>query len=84
MATGKPTVQLAAVGSEQAARNEWQLLIKKMPDLLNGHEPSYSHVDRDGRTFWRLRTTGFADVAQAHSFCERVKAKGASCSVADF
>ena len=81
---GKPMVQLAAVGTEQAARNEWQLLSKKMPDLMNGHEPSYSHVDRDGRTFWRLRTAGFADPAQAHSFCEHVKAKGASCSVADF
>lgn len=83
-AAGKLVVQLAAVGTEQAARNEWQLLAKKMPDLLNGHEPSYSHIDRDGRTFWRLRTSGFADVAQARNFCEHVKAKGASCSVADF
>lgn len=83
-ATGKLVVQLAAVSTEQAARNEWQLLTKKLPDLLNGHEPSYSRIDRDGRTFWRLRTSGFADAAQARGFCEHVKAKGASCSVADF
>jgi hypothetical protein len=77
-------VQLAALGSEAAAHTEWQLLTKKLPDLLNGHQPTYSHTEHDGHTFWRLRTSGFADVAQARTFCEHVRAKGAGCSVADF
>lgn len=81
---GKAMVQLAALSSEDAARNEWQLLSKKMPDLLNGRQPSYSKTDRDGRVFWRVRTAGFVDVAQARAFCDRVKAKGAGCSVAEF
>jgi hypothetical protein len=78
------TVQLAALTSEEAARNEWQMLSKRMPDLLNGRQPVYSRTERDGRTLWRVRTTGFADVAQARTFCERVRSKGAGCSVADF
>jgi hypothetical protein len=77
-------VQLAALTSEDAARAEWAQLAKKMPDLLNGRQPSYSRTERDGHTFWRVRTAGFADVAQARSFCDRVRTKGAECSVADF
>lgn len=77
-------VQLAAVASEEGARNEWQLMVKRMPDLLNGRQPVYSRTERDGRTFWRVRTAGFADVAQARTFCDRIRLKGAGCSVADF
>ena len=77
-------VQLAALTSEDAARNEWQLLSKRLPDLLNGRQPDYSRTERDGHTFWRIRTSGFADMAQARSFCDHVRAKGGGCSVADF
>jgi hypothetical protein len=84
-ATGHPAmVQLAALTSEEAARNEWQQLSRRLPELMSGHQPSYSRIERNGHTFWRLRTAGFADVAQARSFCERVRAKGAGCTVADF
>jgi hypothetical protein len=79
-----PTVQLAALGSEEAAHTEWTQLTKKMPELLGGKQPNYTRVERDGHSFWRLRTSGFADVAQARSFCDHVRAKGGGCSVADF
>ena len=77
-------VQLAALTSEQAARNEWQSLSKRLPDLLDGRQPDFSRAERDGHTFWRIRTSGFSDVAQARSFCDHVRAKGGGCSVADF
>jgi hypothetical protein len=84
-ATGhQAMVQLAALGSEEAARHEWQELAKRMPGLLSSHQPSYSHTERDGHTFWRVRTSGFADIAQARTFCDQVKQKGGGCSVADF
>jgi len=81
---GKAVVQLAALGTEDAARNEWAAMTKKMPELLGGHQPSYSKIERDGKTYWRVRTAGFADTAQARSFCEHVRAKGGGCSVAEF
>jgi hypothetical protein len=77
-------VQLAALGTEEAARNEWQLLSKRMPELLNGRQPNYSRTERDGHTYWRVRTSGFADLPQARAFCEHVRAKGGGCSVAEF
>ena len=77
-------VQFAAVSSEDAAREEWQRLSRRMPDLLGQRRPAISKVDRDGHALWRVRTGGFSDTAQATVFCERVRAKGAGCSVADF
>ena len=83
-AHGKASIQLAALGSEEAARTAWQSLQKRLPDVLAGHQPSISKTERDGKTYWRLRTTGFTDFAQAKSACEKVRAKGGACSVAEF
>lgn len=77
-------VQLGALSSEQAAREEWGLLAKHVPQLLIGKQPWVSKVEHDGHIYWRLRTGGFADTAQATMFCLRMRAKGAPCSVADF
>lgn len=81
---GGRQVQLAALGSEEAARTEWQHLAKRMPDLFNGRRPAFSKTEHDGHALWRLRIGGFTDTAQATIFCERVRAKGAGCSVASF
>jgi cell division septation protein DedD len=83
--SGHPAmVQLAALASEDAAHNEWQKLSKHMPDLLSGRHPVYTRTEHDGHTLWRIRTSGFPDVAQARTFCDRVRQKGGACSVADF
>ncbi len=82
--SGRVSVQLAAVASEDGAKAEWRTLAKRMPDLLGSHQPSFVKAERDGKTFWRIRTSGFADVADARGFCDRVRAKGAACTVAEF
>jgi hypothetical protein len=83
-APGHALVQLAAVSSEEAAKAEWQRLEKRMGDLLSHRQPSFTKVEHDGRTLWRVRTGGFSDVTQATSFCQQIRAKGAACAIADF
>jgi hypothetical protein len=84
VATGAgPQVQLAALPSEDAAKAEWQRLVHKMPELLGGRAPVVTRIERtDGKVFWRLRTSGFPDIAQATAFCEKVRAKGGGCMLA--
>ncbi len=74
-----PYVQVASLDSQQAAQAEWQRLQAKMPDLLGGHSPVVIQADVAGRTFWRLRTDGFATLAEASAFCERLQAAGSGC-----
>ncbi|MBS0561704.1 MAG: SPOR domain-containing protein [Proteobacteria bacterium] len=81
---GNTLVQLAALSSEEAAKQEWQRLEKRMPSLLDGRQPAVTKIERDGKTYWRLRTGGFADIAQATAFCEQVRAKGSGCSIASY
>ncbi len=81
---GRTQVQLAAVDSAQAAMTEWDRLSKRMPDLLRQHHPDVQRAEHDGKTFFRLRTGGFADIASATAFCEQVHSKGGGCSIASF
>ncbi len=83
-ASGRVSVQLAAVQSEGAAQAEWQALRLRHPELFGARSSAISKTERDGKTFWRVRTPGFADLAEARAFCERVRAKGAGCAVAEF
>ncbi len=77
-------VQIAAVDSEAAANTEWTRLQHKMPDVLGDRRPVIQHAEHDGKAIWRIRTGGFADIADATAFCAKVRAKGAGCSLASF
>ena len=43
-----------------------------------------TEASRDGKTFYRLRTGGFASIAEATDFCERSRQAGAACTIAAF
>ena len=77
-------VQLAAFTDEKAAQTGWDLLLKKTPDLLGGRTPEILKAQAGGRTMWRLRTGGFNTVADAASFCAKMRDHGADCSIAAF
>ncbi len=77
-------VQLGAVDSEAIAQQEWARLARKAPELLGARQPAFSRAERGGQTFWRLRTGGFASVAEATTFCERARAKHVPCDIVAF
>jgi len=83
-AAAGPMVQLAAVDNKPAAQAEWQRLAKRMPDVLGGKRLVMQRAERDGHAVWRVRTGGFADVADATGFCARIRAKGGACTIASF
>ncbi len=78
---GRHVVQFGALASEDAARQEWTRLQRRVPELA-GHQPQVVKFEREGQpTLWRLRTGGFADAAAARAFCETARGKGATCVV---
>ena len=77
--SGAAVVQLGAVPSEKAAEAAWRRLKTRMPDQFSGHDPIIAKAERDGRTFWRRRTGGFSGMADAVSFCDRVREAGNDC-----
>ena len=82
--SGGMQVQLGALASEQAAKTEWERLSRRVPGLLNGRQPTIARAEVDGRTVYRLRAGGFADMAAASEFCAQLRAKGDGCSIASF
>lgn len=77
-------VQLAALSSHDAAQTEWTRLRHSHPALLSGHTPEVDRADHDGRTIYRLRTRGFASVAEATAFCQQARSQRVACTLADF
>jgi Flp pilus assembly protein TadD len=72
-------VQMASSNTERGARDEWQQLRARWPDLLGGHMPAVQQADVKDRTVWRLRTGGFASVSDANDFCQKLRATGTGC-----
>lgn len=84
VAGGRYGVQLAALDSQQAAEKEWARLTQHYPELFGSHTPVIERTERNGAVFFRLRTRGFASIAQATSFCEHVRLNGLACTLAGF
>lgn len=74
-------VQLSSETTSMAADARWQALERQMPALLANRQPILMRAVLQGQVFWRLRTGGFADKAEADAFCRAVQAKGGACYV---
>ncbi|MGI4746233.1 MAG: SPOR domain-containing protein [Janthinobacterium lividum] len=83
-ATHGVAVQLAAVDSQAAAHAEWARLSHRAPGLFAHRMPAIVPVNHAGKSFFRLRTAGFANATEATEFCSRAKAQGIACTSADF
>jgi Flp pilus assembly protein TadD len=74
-------VQLSVAPSEDAANAEWQRLQAKLPEVMGGRLPLIERGEREGKSFWRLRTGGFHSPTEARDFCATVRSAGGSCLV---
>ena len=74
-----PMVQVGSLDSEAAAHVLWDRLVARMPVLFAGRGRIVEQTEIGGRSFWRLRTDGFADLGEATAFCSQLTSAGAGC-----
>ncbi len=75
------TVQLAAEGSEDAARSKFNRVRGQHTGVLGSMSPNIRSAEVNGRSVYRVRV-GNMSREEAVSLCERLKSDGGSCFVA--
>ncbi len=79
--TGSFAVQVAAEGSEDAARAKFGQLRTRYSGVLSGLSPNIQNAEVNGRAVYRVRV-GSLSREEAVSLCERLKSSGGTCFVA--
>jgi hypothetical protein len=74
-------VQVAAEGSEEAARTKFARMRGQHGAVLGAASPTIRSAEVNGRSVYRVRV-GNMSREEAVSMCERLKASGGSCFVA--
>ncbi len=78
---GDFVIQLAAVGSADAAQNEWRRLQRSFPDLLGDMSLSVQEVTVKGKLYHRVQTGPFPSRATAQDMCAQIKLGNQACIV---
>ncbi|AOZ71020.1 hypothetical protein LPB142_10810 [Rhodobacter xanthinilyticus] len=76
---GTRLVQLGAFDTPELARAEWDKAATRFEALMAGKGRVVQEASSGGRTFYRLRVEGFADVDEARRFCAALVAEGQNC-----
>lgn len=76
---GTRLAQLGVFESADIAREEWQRMTSRFEDYLEGKQRVVQRTESGGRTFFRLRAMGFADLGEARRFCSALAAENAEC-----
>ena len=76
---GTRLAQLGAFGSREIAEQEWVKLSDRFAEYLEGKERVIEKATSGGRTFYRLRAMGFADLSDARRFCSALVSERAEC-----
>jgi len=79
ISVGTRLVQFGAYDSPEAARAEWGKLEIKFSDFLRDKTRVVQEAVSGGKTFWRLRAMGFADINDARRFCSALLAERQAC-----
>ena len=77
--SGAPLVQIGAFDSGAIAESEWSRVSGRYSDLFSGKAPVVQEHKAGGRTFYRLRVTGFGSREDARKFCAALIAAGTDC-----
>ncbi len=80
---GTPLAQFGAYDSPEIARGEWERLRRRFPDFLHGRGWFVEETVSGGRSFFRLRTTGFDGLGESKRFCSFFTAEGQDCVVVE-
>ncbi len=76
---GTRLVQIGAFPSAESARSEWVRVSGFMGEFLAGKQRVVMQAQSGGRTIYRLRVHGFADLAEARRFCATSIEKNVDC-----
>lgn len=76
---GTKLVQLGAFDSAEIAATEWVRMTGLFPDFFDGKDQIIQEATSGGRTFYRLRASGFSDLNDARRFCAAMTAEGTAC-----
>ena len=76
---GTRLAQLGAFGSREVAEQEWVKLSDRFAEYLEGKDRVIEKATSGGRTFYRLRAMGFADLSDARRFCSALVSERAEC-----
>ena len=79
LAKGTRLAQLGAYDSPEVAHAAWDDLNQKFGDILAGKQRVVQKASSGGRTFYRLRAHGFADLSEARRFCSAFVSENADC-----
>lgn len=76
---GTRLVQLGAYDSEKSAVKEWDKLIGKHSDLLNGKARLVHVAESGGRKFYHLHAMGFETAEDSRDLCSALMVRGTQC-----
>ncbi len=68
-----------AYPTEDIAREEWDIVAARFADFMQGKGRVIEQAEAGGRIFYRLRVSGFEDLADSRRFCAVLVAGEASC-----
>jgi sporulation related protein len=79
LAVGTRLAQLGAYDSVEIARSEWNRLSAKFEEYMQDKQRVIQKASSGGRTFYRLRAVGFADLSDARRFCSALTSENTDC-----
>jgi len=75
-------VQLSALKTQDAAKAEWNRVIKQNGDILSGLSMNVQRADLGAKgVFWRLRAAYLPDRKSAEDICSKLAARGVECLI---